>query len=65
MTAGAYAAATRIVDRAISNDLCDVDETVAAYMVMRAALLYISAKRGSERAAELAYKLADEWATSK
>jgi hypothetical protein len=40
------------------------DPTVSAYMICRAALLFIMGVRGRQRAAELAYALADEFATA-
>lgn len=41
---------------------CENDPTVVAYMIMRAAALEIRGLRGSGRAAELAYSIADEFA---
>lgn len=63
MTAATYAAASRLIAHAIGNDLADVDETLAAYMLMRAAALHVGVKHGYEKAAELSYRLADEFST--
>ena len=40
----------------------ETDPTAAAYMIARLALLTVRALRGPKRAAEIAYKLADEFA---
>jgi hypothetical protein len=45
-----------------SIEAADCDPAVAAYMVARIALLHVASLRGPERAAEMAYKLADEFA---
>lgn len=60
--ATAYARITRSVQNLIA-DVRENDSTVAAYMVARAALVFVSGIRGPRRAAELAYKLADEFAS--
>ncbi len=59
--AGAYAEITRGVHRLIT-DQDDIEPEVAAYMIARAALITIRARRGADKAAELAYRLADEFA---
>lgn len=59
---GAYAEVIKAVDEMIYAAGGN-DPTVIAYMVARAGLLAIRHMRGGQRAAELAYKLADELAT--
>lgn len=55
-----YARAELIVADACTT--LGVEPEVAAYMLARLALLSIGARRGRSRAAEVAYKLADEMA---
>lgn len=43
----------------------EAEPTAIAYMIARYALLAVRSQRGSRRAAELAYKLADEFAGEK
>lgn len=62
MTATAYAAITRQVQGIVDEHGPDNDPTVAAYMVARAALVMVGGIRGNQRASELAYRLADEFA---
>ena len=50
------------VEHTIRREAPATEPTVTAYMVARAALLEVRAKHGAHRAAELAYKLADEFA---
>lgn len=57
-----YAEIVGAVRRLIAHHQIGNDATVSAYMVARAALLEVRACRGADRAAELAYKLADEFA---
>lgn len=61
--ATAYAAVTALVDNAIDEILVGNDPTVVAYLFARAGLVRVSAMRGPKRAAELAYRLADEFST--
>ena len=62
MTETPYSRVVRLVDETIAAQAPATDPTVSAYMVARAALLHVRALRGAHRAAELAYKLADEFA---
>lgn len=53
------------VDDAVQRIISDRSEThptVVAYMIARAALLLVRSRHGAHRAAEIAYKLADEFA---
>lgn len=63
MSAGtsSYAEITKAVGDLIDHHV-ENDPTVTAYMVARVALLNVRGLRGAGRAAELAYKLADELA---
>lgn len=63
MAATTYAAITTEVHRMIEIEHRPTDPTAVAYMIARAALLWVRATRGGEKASELAYKLADELAT--
>lgn len=58
-----YATVLDAVRRAISREHPRLDPTVVAYMIMRSAMLHIRATHGSGKTAQLAYKLADEFAT--
>lgn len=64
MTATAYARITEAVQKLVEEH-AENDPTVAAYMVARAGLLVVRGLRGSERAGEMAYRLADEFATER
>lgn len=55
-----YAAIVRDV-HALIDKYVENDPTVVAYMGARAFLLEINAMRGSEKTAEVAYALADEF----
>lgn len=59
--ANTYAEITRevaeLIDRHVEND-----PTVAAYMIARASMLQVRGLRGSAKAAELCYSIADELA---
>ena len=57
-----YAAIVSEVDAILARHREENDPTVIAYMTARASLLAIRGLRGSGRAAELAYNLADELA---
>lgn len=59
--AAAYAQITAEVQRLI-DEYAENDIERAAYMVARASLVVINSRRGGARAAEVAYKLADEFA---
>lgn len=61
--ADAYARVVDAVDWIVACRTADTDDpTVTAYMIARAALLQVRALRSAEKAAELAYRLADEFA---
>ena len=60
--ANSYAEITREIDASISRHI-EVEPEVAAYMLARSALLQIRAMRGSSAAAQMAYRLADEFAS--
>ena len=60
--ASSYAEITGSVDGLISHHV-ENDATVTAYLIARAALLQIRGIRGAGRAAEIAYRLADEFAS--
>lgn len=57
--AQSYAEITKAVERLVDHHV-ENDPTVAAYMIARAAILQVRGLRGSEAAAALAYKIADE-----
>lgn len=57
----AYDEALNVVRRLASANP-EVEPAVIGYMAARAALLLVAAVSGNERAAEIAYKLADELA---
>jgi hypothetical protein len=61
--ATAYAEAVRRVGVLIAESAPVSDQARFAYMVARAALLYVRAMADAERAAEMAYSLADEFAS--
>lgn len=50
-------AVAELIDKHVEND-----PTVTAYMIARAAVLQVRGLRGSVRAGELAYRIADEMA---
>ena len=56
-----YAEITQSVDDLISHHV-ENDPTVSAYLIARAALIQVRGMRGSAKAAELGYRLADEFA---
>lgn len=58
-----YAKITAAVERLIAEPAQVNDATVRAYMIARAALLFVMHLRDAEKASELAYKIADEIAT--
>jgi hypothetical protein len=60
--AQAYASITNGVDK-LAAEHTENDPTVARYMIARAAMVGISAIRTPQHAAQLLYKLADEFAT--
>lgn len=61
MTAQTYASITKAVDQLVA-DHAENDPTVVEYMISRAALLRVRERRGADKAAQLAYRLADEFA---
>jgi hypothetical protein len=65
MTATTYASVTRDVSALIARHGNAVEPDVAAYMIMRAAMLSINTRRSAEDVASLAYRLGDEFATSR
>ncbi len=58
----AYAHALATVE-AYAKSHPETEPAVLGYMAARAALLFIGAVAGNDKAAEVAYKLADEFAT--
>ena len=62
MTKTPYSRVVDDVDHTIGRESPATDRTVIAYMVARAALLAVRSVYGPMRAAEIAYKLADEFA---
>lgn len=58
-----YADVHRTIRRAVEDHSTQQKEVVA-YMFMRAAVLLVADDRGRQNAAALAYKLADEMATT-
>jgi hypothetical protein len=60
--AQSYASITKGVDK-LAGEHAENDPTVARYMIARAAMVGISAIRTPQHAAQLLYKLADEFAT--
>lgn len=62
--ASAYLEITKAVDRLVAEH-AENDPTVARYMIIRAASVGISATRTPGHAAQLLYKLADEFAVEK
>ncbi len=61
--AEAYPIITREVGRIIGDQARD-DPAVSAYLIARSALLVVRGRHGPARAAAMAYKLADELATT-
>jgi len=64
MTAHVYANITREVLHIVDRYDNQAEPDVAAYMVMRAALLSIRGRRSAADTSALAYRLADEFATT-
>lgn len=60
--AGYYALVCRRINE-LTNELVPLDPATTGYMVMRAAMLMISFVHGPQKAAELAYSLADQFAS--
>ena len=58
--ASSYALVTGLVDHAIGTVFAGNDSAQTAYLIARAALVYVANLRGTERASEMAYALADE-----
>ena len=64
MTAHVYANITREVQNIVDRYDNQAEPDVAAYMIMRAAMLNVRGRRSAADASALAYRLADEIATS-
>lgn len=61
--AGDYLALSKALNELIDARSYGSDPTVRAYMLARAALVRVKAVHGNERAAQLAYRLGDEFTT--
>lgn len=65
MSASDYSQIVDAVERLIAAPAKVNDHTVRAYMIARAAILFVMHTRDAEKASELAYKIADEIATQR
>jgi hypothetical protein len=63
MTAALYASISKEVDKLVHRLGNTTEPDVAAYMIMRAAMLNVRARRSPDDTSALAYRLADEFAT--
>lgn len=62
--ASTYAEVVKAVSLMVAGDRFDADPTVIAYMVARAALLWVRGRQGNQNAGAMAYRLADEISTA-
>lgn len=60
--AKSYARVSQMVGTIMATKLEENDPSQVAYLIARSALLEVRTRKGSQGAAELAYRLADEFA---